>query len=269
MKVETSFIPDWKLERYFLDELSNEERQKIDDAIKIDVGISERIERIRESNEEILEQYPFEMIKKAIDNKTQPERRKQAAGAIVKLKMILRFAAASLPVIAFIIGIGFYANMSNVFSTSIRVPVKEFARAKGFKPYLKIFRKEGNSAKMLSDRAVAYENDILQIGYVSDSDEFGVILSIDGNGVVTLHYPQQEGESTKLSDERKGLLPSAYQLDNAPKFERFFFVTANRPIDVSQIKRSILSLREPNRGELSIPEDMKQNSITVIKEVTK
>jgi hypothetical protein len=37
-------------------------------------------------------------------------------------------------------------------------------------------------------------------------------------------------------------LPHAYALDDAPRFERFFFITANQPVDVQQALAALRSL---------------------------
>jgi hypothetical protein len=62
-----------------------------------------------------------------------------------------------------------------------------------------------------------------------------LIASIDGAGVVTLHYPANADApalATALA-QKPTSLPQAYVLDDAPQFERFFFITSEDPIEVA------------------------------------
>jgi hypothetical protein len=77
---------------------------------------------------------------------------------------------------------------------------------------------------------------VLQVSYVALGRPYGVIFSIDGAGVVTLHHPTSaEGEQALVDLDGAVPLPSAYELDDAPRFEKFFFVTALHPLDVTAI----------------------------------
>ena len=77
---------------------------------------------------------------------------------------------------------------------------------------------------------------------------YGVLLSIDGARKVTLHWPeagQRRRRPLQASGEMR--LPSAYELDDAPAFERFFLVRADEPFSVATAwrrpARSLLSRR--------------------------
>src|SRR5690606_26378921 len=86
------------------------------------------------------------------------------------------------------------------------------------------------------------KGDVIQLRYHGGGHRYGVIASIDGAGVVTLHHPARDDApptATALSAESTSL-PHAYELDDAPRFERFFFITAAEPIDV---RRSLDALR--------------------------
>ena len=89
-----------------------------------------------------------------------------------------------------------------------------------------IYRKIAGEVELLKDGDQAASGDLLQIAYVPAGMIHGVILSLDGNGVVTLHYPENKDEPSILKKEKKVLLKSSYELDDAPEYERFFFITA-------------------------------------------
>jgi len=89
----------------------------------------------------------------------------------------------------------------------------------------------------LKNGARAKAGDLLQLAYIPAGKTYGVIFSIDGSGIVTLHHPESKGNSSILKQEKKNLLPSSYELDNAPDFERFFFITTMEEIEVQSINQ--------------------------------
>ncbi|HSS40461.1 MAG TPA: ActD-like protein, partial [Polyangia bacterium] len=94
---------------------------------------------------------------------------------------------------------------------------------------LLVYRHESNGDRPLPDGARADEGDLVQLAYRERHGGFGLLLSIDGAGAVTLHWPDQAGDSAaRLETAAEARLPSAYQLDGAPGFERFFLITSPR-----------------------------------------
>ena len=63
-------------------------------------------------------------------------------------------------------------------------------------------------------------------------------------------------------------LPHAYALDDAPRFERFFFITANRPVDVQQSLTALRTLAQrPDSADaaLDLPTGLDQWSLRLKK----
>jgi hypothetical protein len=150
-------------------------------------------------------------------------------------------------------------------------PFREDAtRIKGTDTRIFIYRKKQGGAEMLADNSRVSEKDLLQIAYFSAGDPYGVILSIDGRGTVTLHYPASLAADTRIDNNRKKLLSSAYELDDSPGFERFIFVTSRKPIDVRAAYRAAETLaRNPRAAEkekLPLDFECSQNSILLRKE---
>jgi hypothetical protein len=80
-----------------------------------------------------------------------------------------------------------------------------------------------------------------------------VILSVDGRGKVTWHTPSgyagQPLSSPTLDMKGQVVLPAAYELDDAPGFERFFFVYSSSPFDVAAVDRAARALAsQPSRA---------------------
>lgn len=153
-------------------------------------------------------------------------------------------------------------------SHSPQAVLLDTTRTKGLEPKLLIHRRTRGEPEPLADAARVAPGDVLQLSYVSAGRRYGAVLSVDGRGSVTLHFP----ESPTGSPELKGgtvPLPSAYELDDAPAFERFFFVTSDTPFDVGTVMESARQLaREPERARdapLPLPEPLSQTSVTLEK----
>jgi hypothetical protein len=103
-------------------------------------------------------------------------------------------------------------------------------RAKGDAGF-SVFLRRGPEVQELKSGDPARPGDVLQLSYTAAGRAYGVILSIDGAGAVTLHYPEEPRSSTALTPGTIAL-PHSYELDAAPEFERFFFLSSDRPISV-------------------------------------
>jgi len=122
-------------------------------------------------------------------------------------------------------------------------------RAKGVGVELRVFRQQSAGIERLVSGTEVTAHQVLQLGYARGGFRFGVLLSIDGRGDVTLHVPREPGESTALSSRSEHLLSEAYELDDAPAFERFILVVAEEPLSVEQVLSAARALaREPSRA---------------------
>ena len=123
-------------------------------------------------------------------------------------------------------------------------------RAKGLHPQLVVhLHSEQGPDEALAAGSVVTAGDVLQLGYVPAEATHGVVVSIDGSGAVSLHHPASVVESTALkTDSGEVALPHGYQLDDAPTFERFFFVTDDAPISV----RAVLDAAEAHAARKDV-----------------
>jgi len=126
-------------------------------------------------------------------------------------------------------------------------------RAKGLRPSLVVHRQVGDSEEILAAGAVATEGDVLQLAYVPGDATHGVVVSIDGNGSVTLHHPASIGGDTRLQRGGEARLPHGYQLDDAPSFERFFLVTDDQPVSVQGVLDAVEALADADRAQAGTP----------------
>lgn len=114
-------------------------------------------------------------------------------------------------------------------------PTMNTERAKGVGLDLRVYRQQGSAVERLTDGAQVAPHQVVQLGYARGAFSHGVLLSIDGRGAVTLHYPRQPGDASLLPATGEQVLAEAYELDDAPAFERFIFVGAKEPLPVQAI----------------------------------
>src|SRR6185436_11941296 len=92
---------------------------------------------------------------------------------------------------------------------------------------------------------------------------YGAIVSIDGRGAVTLHLPRQGARATRLPEGGETvLLDRAYELDDAPRWERFFFVTGEAPFEIEPLleaaRRAAADPSAPAPERLTLPPNLEQ-----------
>ena len=148
-------------------------------------------------------------------------------------------------------------------------PTESGNRIKGDR--LVLFRKTPEGTELLSDGVRASAGDQIRIGYRAAGLSYGLILSIDGRGVVTRHFPRQEERATLLAPEGLVLLDHAYELDDAPGWERFYLVTGPKAFEIAPVleaaRRLAAAPGDGPPGALTLPADLDQSSLTLMKEV--
>ena len=149
----------------------------------------------------------------------------------------------------------------------------ETERSKGSEPSaaprLYVYRHGADGNQRLSDGARAARGDLVQLAYGSRRGGYGVLLSIDGAGKVTLHWPEkQDGEAAPLKPSSENRLPSSYELDDAPAFERFFLVRAATPFAVAtalEAARALAAQPSARTQALALPSNFEQISLALDK----
>ena len=266
--MKNKFTRTWEIERYLLGELPPRRMAEIKKLAQENPEIRREIERLGNSNPEILKQHPSEamipeILKRYEENKSQAMAREKIRP--ITLKRVLYGGPVLATVIVFLF-IVFFRDAG--IPGHIRIKGEESIDFT--KTQIIIYRKKNNEVELLKDGNHASAGDLLQIAYIPAGKTNGVIFSTDGNGTVTLHYPEQRGASSLLKQEQKVLLTSSYELDDAPDFERFFFITAMKEIDVEDIvkKAEALAASPPSaKGEsLELNEFYHQFSILLKKE---
>jgi len=244
-------VPDWKLERFLTGDLPAEEMKKIEDLESTDEILAQRIKELRDNNVSVLNRFPFDSLSEKIAE--------NEGGKVRSNFGILRFASAAVLVLAVTLvafisqrdaamtGTG-DARGSDVTTTDVALlESSSDTRIKGFDARMEVWKKTESGIVELKNLDEAREGDEIQLRYSVPQKCFGLLFSMDGNGVVTLHL----GDGAKaiaLKPGNMNSLPFAYKLDDAPRFEKFFLVTSVREFVVdkndidSLLKRSDLNV---------------------------
>lgn len=133
-------------------------------------------------------------------------------------------------------------------------------RLKGGEPRFSVFRQTGDEPQLLGNQAPAHQGDRLQLSITVFKKTYGALFSLDGRGMITVHYPAK-GTFSESLEPGEFVLPYSYILDDAPDFENFFFVTADQMFEISKVTAQI------KNGELKAGgPGVKVSSLTLRKE---
>lgn len=268
--MKTNPVKRWELERYLLGELPSKRMDEIKKLSEADSKLREELASLKRSNDELLKQYPAEAVVPQIKAKLETGSEDRARQPVLFKRLL--YAA---PVFAAALIVLFIVFQNPGGRTVPDIKGLEGTRIKGTenidktKPHILVHRKVDDTVELLENGDKAIAGDLLQIAYVSVGAPYGVIFSIDGRGVVTLHYPEAKDKDPALDQNERTLLSTSYELDDAPDFERFFFITSKSKIDVQAILDSAELLAKQtqtlDRANLELPDSFGQYSLLIKK----
>jgi len=263
MKSDTK-VPQALLEQLALGELDAERERRIRERLEKEDGGKKRLENLIKSNERILDEYaPAQMAARI-----RLESEQRTAGAAPGRGLRIAIPAVATAAVAFIALLMILPARDAVRSPGAGSGIESGAdtiRIKG-NPMLRIYKKREDGAGEVKRGDTAVAGDVLQLSYNAAGRRYGVILSVDGRGAVTLHHPQSESASTMLDAAGSHSLPFAYELDDAPGFERFFFITSDKPIDPGAVMNAARELGPDDKDALDLPASMRQTDFVLKKE---
>ena len=242
-------ISDYQLERYLLREGTDDELAALDRRVADDPELAQRLAALERSNEELHQRYPPEWMRGQIELKL-----KRAQGRRVQ-RTWSGYRLWAVPAVALILAVVAVPTLFDDQETS-EVPA---TRIKGGEqePRLLVFRKLTSGAERLQDGAVAQSGDLVQLVYRSGGLQYGAILSVDGRGTVTQHLPVTGAEAVPLAAQ--DTLDVAYELDDAPRWERFYLVAADRRFGLAAVKTKLVA------GDVALGDDVRLFRFTVKK----
>ena len=272
-------IPDWLVERAALDEVPAASRDRIDRA---DPGeLADRIAALRDDNDAELARNPARPAVAQIEARVAREARHRAGERRRHLQW-LGVATAGAAAVVLVVGLIGHRAPDDRVAIAPRAggagpevagdPASSGEPTERIKGQARLiaFRLLGAQVEQLAQDAEVHAGDVIQLRYNPAGRSHGVIASIDGAGVVTLHYPLKEDappEATRIAADITAL-PTAYALDDAPGFERFFFITSNGPLDVHAALAAVTALAHRDdsaTGSLDLPSSLRQWSLRLRK----
>lgn len=213
---------DIDIERYLLGELPSDRAAALEKVFDADPEAREKLRVLEAENAAILDAYPPHLMAVQIREKAEKAEVGTGARRRVWVPVLSATVAAAAAVLAVLVLPTGTDNQG------------EYIGTKGDKnPKLYVYRQGEESPLTADDKAS--EGDMIQLRYAPNGKTHGVIFSVDGRGTVTLHFPSNENGSTKINPKGTHSLEFSYELDDAPNFERFFFVTSDSALNVADL----------------------------------
>lgn len=206
-------LSDLTLERYLLAELPDAVAAQVAEAVRTNSEIRQRLAALSEANAVLANTGDLHQLEAGVSTRRagpQPTAWRWAPAAVVVTLMV-----AALSIVP-----------------GLTQPDADTVRVKGDAAALTVYRQVNTGSETLADGAAARAGDLLRVAYRVSTPAFGVIVSIDGAGLVTRHYPVDGTLASRLRAGDGTPLDSAYELDDAPQWERFFLITSAQPFAV-------------------------------------
>jgi hypothetical protein len=268
--------PDWLLERIALGELPPAELAAARERLAKEPDGPARLAALEADSKATLAAHPPERVAREVNARfarlVQPPRTEAPPA-----RPSWRFLPALVPVFAAAaMVVVLRPGSSSHEGQEAREPweatstpgVLEPTRSKGLKPRLDVHRQGASRTERLTDGAPAHAGDVVQLSYTAAGKAQGVILSVDGRGAVTRHLPDPGSTSAPLERGGTHLLPQAYELDDAPAFERFFLVTSDAPFALDAVlsaARVLAASPEARTAPLALPPGLDQTAFLLEK----
>lgn len=275
---------DWELERLLLGELPPARTRALHDQLQQDPALKERLEQLTSQGQALLTTLPPEQFAREVARRAESLERTETAQAAQQPRGThwRLVAGISTTVTAALAGLMLFQGLpSSAPSSSApsEVPMitggtldpmaADVTRSKGLEPQLRVYRLEGDRITRLLNAAPVPPHARLQLSYLTPGQPYGVLLSIDGAGAVTLHQPTSLNGEARLDPSGEHRLPFSYELDDAPAFERFFLVSAQKPLTVQTVVAAAEKLAvDPSQAKVSplpLPSDFHQTSLLLEK----
>jgi hypothetical protein len=245
--------PDWALERYALGVLPPELEAEVTTRLSDEPGAAARLAALPESDREIFQRHPPKAVAATLSARHRRAQTRRFWGPAAGI------AVAALALFLILPGPDPAPAEGPAPPTAVDDGVDAGVRGKG-PAQLTVFRRGAEGDELLVDGAEVSAGDHLQLAVRSPAAAWAVVVSVDGEGAVTVHTPRP----LRVESDQAVGLPASFRLDDAPAFERFFLVTAEAAPDVDQIADAIAALLSPDDA-LVLPPGNSHISLTLYK----
>ena len=231
---------DLKLEQYLLGELSPREKAAMEKELSNNAKLRQRLQQIKEENEQYYRKYPRLNFQTPSQPSTQNAWWKTLFSTKIGGGLLL--AAACLLVILLLPkqqppqnGTTTAGNEGKTVLAMNGTTSDNGVRSKGLQPSLFLSIMRDGKPHSVTEGAEVLGGDEVQIAYRASGARFGVIVSVDADKSVTLHFPDKAAAEQKLAIGARVSLGNAFKLDDNPGFEKFYFITADQPIPLKKV----------------------------------
>ena len=212
-------VSDLLLEQYRLGELLDADRERLGHRLQQDRELANRLKAIEQSDLEIAAAGVLTVVRRSVAERIGPI-------APASRRSEIWWLAPALAGIALVVMVAL---------PSLRPNSSNEDRAKGASATLMIYRDTEAGSEMLVDNAAVHPGDVVRVGYRVSERGYGAIVSVDGRGHITWHLPPDAAGAVLTEPGKPVLLSTAFELDDAPRIERFYLVTAASPFAPSVV----------------------------------
>ena len=219
---------------------------------------------------ELLDSYPAERFRRDVERKIQLQNAQEEHARTRPSGFSWRLMAGALTACLALLFIlpPVFDNGKNPGSSEISTPDEPGIRIKGDTIHLVAHLINMEARTKLVDGDSAKAGDRIQLSIDRAKGRSFVIFSIDGSGVISLHYPLV-GEPV-LEERTSFSLPTSAQLDDAPHFEEFYLVSSDTSLNKEEILAKANEAKEQAEFRAAfrslIPEKVTINSLSLKKE---
>lgn len=263
-------IPAWKLERFVLGELPPQELQQLQQRLEQDSVLQAQVNELKQNNQRFFQQHSFQAIREraALENRLQDISSTQAPAKTPSL--LAFFTQYWRPALTFA-SLVLIALFSLPFlQAPPQEPTLQLAmndiRTKGLEDRLELWKKTADSVSLLADEAMVKPGDMIQVRLFVHQPTYVAVISLDGRGNWTLHYPDQDSSAILTQSNQPLILPFAYELDHAPRHETFWLLTSSERFSLQGLADfSIIYDKQQYPSQLSLPSPIKQHRLRLLK----
>lgn len=225
-------FPDWMLERFLVGELDAERSRRLTEALATSPELNTRLDALKADSRRTLAEHPPELVERVVTRRIE---------ALPARRSVLRYAIPSLAAVAVLAWLVVPPHSSDDIVL------------KGNGLSLRLFRLGPSGPERLFDGSTAYPHDVVQVAFELSGQPHLVVVSVDGAGNATLHFPLDGSSRAPLGLK---VIPQSFELDDAPGFERFFLVTSDAPLSPDAIldaARRLAHGPSPRTAPLPVP----------------
>lgn len=238
-------IPDLWLELYLLDELDEPMRSEVTQLLQSDNEILQRYQKLQQSNEEILSLYPAQSFAHKLKEKartrgnihlhieldeTEKDQLRQVRNTLNRWS---RWGYGLAAVLVVMIAVSI--NEPTQMSDQPQAILGDDIRTKGLKPSLSIYLNRENKIRELHNQDQVAAGDVIQLAYTAVDYRYGLIISVDGLGNISRHFPEQGDQAAPLLNKPQSSLNYSFELDDAPGFEQFIFIASKQEFAIAEL----------------------------------